>query len=224
MRRNIRRSPSCVSLGLAIVFVAAAIALPAFAYEYPLSPASIRDAYFLGRKNADDIAKFLEAYTQRPQMPDTGPHVSLIWIETPFAAVVTRSREMLTYSAPAAEKDFTGKPEIFRAHVQIDLTQSYGWQLPSPAGTVRNRPDDFWRDFTVRLWQENSGSERTDVSPLATRGKPIYTSSDWGSYLAGAQIDLDYDPAKIADAPANVEVLTPDGQDVKVTFDLGKLR
>jgi len=224
MKPSVRINKRAFRLRPAFLLLALAAALPAFAYEYPLSPDAIRQAYFLGRKNADDVAKFLETYTQRPPLPSAGPHVSLIWIETPFVAVITHSRQMPNYSAPAAEKDFLGKPGMFRAHVQIDLTPSYGWQLPSPAGTVRYRPDDFWRDFTVRLLQEDANSKNTAVSPLATRGKPIYTGDDGGSHLAGAQVDLEYDPEKIADAPAEIEVVTPDGQTVTVTFDLATLR
>jgi len=207
-------------LGLSISLLTLAVALPAFAYEYPLSDSAIRDAYFLGKSSNDKMSELFEKYTQRPPVPKKGPHIASVILETPYVGVVEHSREMLNYSAPAAEKDFLGKPAVFRLRVQIDLTDSYGWQIPSPAGTIHMRPDDFWKDFTVRLVQKE------EIPSKSLSGTPIYSfGGDGGSsVLTGATIELTYDAEKIQSEDAKVEVLAPDGEEIEVTFDLAALR
>jgi hypothetical protein len=196
------------------------VALPALAYEYPLSDSAIRDAYFLGKSSNAKLSELFEKYTKRPPVPNKGPHIASVILETPYVGVVEHSREMLNYSAPAAEKDFLGKPAVFRLRVQIDLTDSYGWQIPSPAGTIHMRPDDFWKDFTVRLVQKE------EIPSKSLRGTPIYSfGGDGGaSVLTGATIELTYDAEKIQSEDAKVEVLAPGGEEVEVTFDLAALR
>ena len=204
----------------AIFLMASAISLPLFAYEYPLSENSIRDAYFLGKSSNDKKSELFEKYKQRPPVPETGAHVASIVLETPYVRVVEHSSETLNYSAPAAVEDFLGKPAIFLLRVQIDLTDSYGWQIPSPAGTIRLRPDDFWKDFTVRLVQKQ------EIPSKSLRGNPIYSPGGDGSLgvLSGALIELTYDAEKIKSEDAKVEVLAPDGQKIETTFDLAALR
>jgi hypothetical protein len=206
--------------GLLIFLVTPAIAIPALAYDYPLSDSAIRDAYFLGKSSDDKISEMFEKYTQRPPAPERGAHIASVVLETPYVRVVEHSRKMLNYSAPAAEEDFLGKPGMFLLRVQIDLTDSYGWQIPSPAGTIRLRPDDFWKDFTVRLIQKE------EIPSKSLRGNPIYSSGGEGasSVLIGAMVELTYDAEKIKSDDAKVEVCGPDGQKVEAVFDLAALR
>lgn len=206
--------------GLSVSLLALAITLPTLAYEYPLSDSAIRDAYFLGKSSSDKMSVLFEKYTQRPSIPKKGPHVASVILETPYVGVVEHSREMLNYSAPAAEKDFLGKPTVFRLRVQIDLTDSYGWQIPSPTGTIRLRPSDFWKDFAVRLVQKD------EIPSKSLRGTPIYSfgGDGFSSVLTGATIELTYDAEKVKSEDIKVEVLTPGGEQVEVTFDLAALR
>lgn len=206
--------------GLSISLLTLAIALPALAYEYPLSDSAIRDAYFLGKSSNEKMTELFEKYTQRPPVPKTGARIASVILETPFVQVVEHSSKMLNYSAPAAEKDFLGKPATFTLRVQIDLTDSYGWQIPSAAGTIRLRPDDFWKDFAVRLVQNE------EIPSKSLRGSPIYSIGGDGSpgVLSGALIELTYEAEKIKSDDAKVELREPDGQVVEVTFDLAALR
>jgi hypothetical protein len=208
-------------LGLFAMVLALIAALPVPAHEYPLSSRAIRDAYFLGKESASKRAEFFAKYTRQLPMPKTGPHVSMIRLETPYAAVVEHTSQVLSnYFAADAEKEFLGKPGVFRLHVRIDLTGSYAWHIPSRTGGVRLQPDDFWRDFAIRLVQNAA------LEPQAIRGQPVYSfaGSDSGSVLLGAEVNLEYDAANIQSAPATVEVDTPDGQHVQATFDLARLR
>jgi hypothetical protein len=55
----------------------------AVAYEHPLGSHSIREAYFLGRRNDDKLAAFLAQYMKLLPVPKSGPHVPQIEIRTP---------------------------------------------------------------------------------------------------------------------------------------------
>lgn len=198
--------------------IAVAIVLPALAYDYPLSSEAVREAYLLGKGDAAKRDEFFAKYTQHPPLPKTGPHVEMVQLETPFAVVVEHSSKTINYHAPDAAEEFEGKPGVFRVHVEIDLTDSYGAQLPSETSEIRFRPDDFWRDFKIRLIQ---GKE---IHARGVHGTPLYSSDATISGLIGARVDLEYDAAKIKSDDATVEVITPDGQDVKADFDLGTLR
>ena len=49
--------------GIFFALIAFAIALPTLAYDYPLSPEAVRDAYFLGKANSAKRAEFFAKYT-----------------------------------------------------------------------------------------------------------------------------------------------------------------
>ncbi len=74
--------------GLAILLLALIIVQPALAFDYPLSPEAIREAYFLGKASPEKRNAFFEPYRQNLPVPKTGPNVALIEVETPFAFVV----------------------------------------------------------------------------------------------------------------------------------------
>ena len=194
-----------------------AIALPALAYDYPLSPEAVREAYMLGKSESAKRDTFFAKYTQHLPLPKTGAYVQMIQLETPFAVVVEHTAQKLNYYAPDAAEEFAGKPAVFRLHVEIDLTDSYGPLLPSMSSGARLRSGDFWRDFKIRLVQ---GKE--------IRPRTIHGTTDLSRgirfFARGAEVDLEYDAAKIKSDDATVEVITPDGQDVKADFDLGTLR
>ena len=204
-----------------LLLAGVAVALPAFAYRYPLSFEEIRNAYFLGRGDDAKRAEFFDNYARDPAAPKTGPYIDSILLETPYALVVERAAAAGNYNAPQAEEEFLNKPAVARLYVNVELTDTYGWQLPSPPGTVRYRPDDFWRDFTVRLSQHNKV-----IKPLSVAGQPIYSFGDAtvGNGLTGAKVWLEYDAEKIDNDRAKVTVLTPDGQTIEADFDLTKLK
>jgi len=197
--------------------IAVAIVLPAGAYDYPLSPEAVREAYMLGKADGAKRADFFARYTHHLPLPATGPHIAIVQLETPFAVVVDHTTQALNYYAPDAAEEFAGKPGIFRVHVEIDLTESYGALRSSTDGVAHLRSPDFWQDFKIRLMQGKEIHART------VHGSPIYLAGD-GTVLSGADVDLEYDAAKIKSDAATVEVIAPDGQNVKARFDLATLR
>jgi hypothetical protein len=213
---------------LAVAGCILAIALPALAYQYPLSSTDIRNAYFIGIHNDELTAAFFANYTRNLSAPNTGPYVAEIDLDTPYLQVARRAAGAVNYDSLDAVQEFQDKPMVFHVNVQFFFTDTY---RPSPLPYEGGIPlaqlvyPDFWNDFKVRLFQ---GSK--EIHAKSIRGAPIYPS--WGGgdgegpppLPMGGRIVVDYDPEKIDTADATVEVLTPDGQDIEVPFDLSSLR
>lgn len=200
----------------------AVVAAPLFAYEYPLSETAIRNAYFLGAANNKETQEFLARYTHVLPMPKSGPHVTAITLDTPYAEIVQYSTTARNFLAVDAVAKFLNLPAMFRVRVRIDLTASYTPIISSDAHGAVLRTDDFWRDFKINFIQA-----KTTTAAQHVKGEPIYvgtTSDGGGSTLSGAIVSLDYPATHVAVDVATVEVLTPDGQDVRSDFDIGQLQ
>lgn len=214
----------------AAVLAAASLLLqPVVAYEVPLDSRAVREAYFLGQRNDETRAKFLESYRKRFPLPEKGPHISEVELLTPYAQVVNFSQQhTVGYSAQQAEEEYKKRGDFIQVRVRIEFTPSYGpIEKPPPSRDSRAGPglpirrDDFWKDFQIRL---SEGGER--IEPLDIYGEPIFIRGSgvgWGG-LAGAQVWLYFDTEDVASAEATVEVVGPDGQKVTAKFDLEKLR
>ena len=189
-------------------------ARPLVAFGYPLSSEAIREAYFLAAGDPSKKSEFFEKYKHQMPVPKSGPDVSLIEVETPFACIVDKIAGRLSnYHAADAEQDYLGKPGCFRVHVEIDFSATW----PQPEDTAATR-SDFWKDFKVRLKQ------RSEITPRSIRGQPIYDTDALVGFT-GATIDLDYNVKKIdPSAITTVDVDTPDGRQVETTFNLNSLR
>ena len=101
--------------GLSVLSIVVAIALPAFAFEYPLSSTSIRAAYMLGSRNDDITSEFLARYKHSLPMPQTGPHVGEISVETPYTQVVEIGQTDRNKDIQGAEKEFAQSVSVHRA-------------------------------------------------------------------------------------------------------------
>jgi hypothetical protein len=216
--------------GLAILpgtfVILALIALPALAYQYPLSSIDIRDAFLIGNRNDDLTAALFAKYSRTLPAPETGPYVAQIELDTPYLQIARRAKGALNYDSLDAVQEFQDKTMVFRVHVKFYFTSTY---MPVPLthteGIPLNPPayGDFWNDFKVRLIQDK------EVHPKSSGGAaifPMWGADGYGPPPApiGGRIDVDYDPAKIDTADATVEVVTPDGQDIVVPFDLSRLQ
>lgn len=204
---------------LAMGLLATPAALP---YERPLTSHSIWEAHFLGRRHDDKTFAFLAQYVKRFPVPKSGPHVAEVELRTPYVQVVQRSSQYPDgSSAQQAEQDYRARPDLILVRVQINLTPSYSAQVPDTSHGkegVRMRPNDFWRDFSIRFVQ------RHEIAPRKVSGKPLYRHSRWGSWWVGAEVVLEFDAAQVASAPARIEVIRPDGNSVEAEFDLDGLK
>ena len=196
---------------LSILLPTVLVAQPAFAYNSPLSPEAIREAYFLGKEDANKRADFINKYTLQLPAPKKGADVGAIQFETPFVMIANRvARSVSNYFAPDAEQDYLGKPEICRVRVFIYFTYANQGVIYGTGPQI---------DFAVKLRQRDEEilSQSHAMVPISWDGP--------GSNAPGMELDLDYDADKVdSSAPADVEVLTPDGQEIHATFDLDSLR
>lgn len=235
MRR--RKAPSAERSGITrvarlagwLLTAAFLSALTALAYEVPLDPHSIREAYFLGQRNDEKMARFLDTYVKRLPPPEKGPYISEIQLLTPYAQVVDLSRQKtLGYSAQQAEQDYRERGDTIRVRVRIEFTATYGLaeaQKSGRSGTSSGfilRQEDFWKAFKVGLSQNDQWME-----PLDIYGEPTYSLFNPGAtgpVMKGALIYAEFSAGDVSSSTANVEVFTPDDQHVIAGFDLEKLR
>jgi len=215
-----RPAIGCFASLLAVTLVVSPISS---AYESTLDSESIREAYFLGRRNDEKTVAFFDNYAKHLQMPDRGPYVSFIGLLTPYAQVAAHSQSVTgVYSAQQAEHDYESYRDTIRVRVRIEFTATYtALKDQKPANNNSRtqgfvfRPPDFWRDFCFELHQGNGSIKSRDI-----RGTPIY---DDGGF-SGAEVRLEYDAKEVKSEDTSFEAITPDGQHVLARFDLSKLR
>lgn len=210
-------------LGMLAVVCAIAVggaALSALAFTYPLTDTAIRDAYFIGSRNDEQTAEFLAKYVHPLPMPDTGPYVEDIGIETPFSQVVQLTRTKYNFNAPDAQTEFYHRRFAFRVFVDIALTDTYQPIGPTEAPEDWQWVPDFWNDFKVKLIQDDK-----EIPIQQIRGGPVYGLGYKDiPMVTGAHIELLYEPEKIESAAARIVVLAPTGQTFETSFNLAQLR
>jgi hypothetical protein len=199
----------------------ALIALPALAYQYPLSSSDIRNAYLLGYAKDLNTTNFFAPYVRELPMPETGPHVAKITLKTPYGQLVELGQSAVNADAQGAEEEYATRKLPFLVQVGVDLTPTYPdpltWNPTAPGFPV----PDFQRDFPVQLVQDDK-----KIAEQSTQVYLLYSEGAFNIYeVSGAIIEYRYDPEKIdPDNEITVEVQTPDDQEVETTFDLGHLR
>ena len=205
-----------------ILAVFLSLCLSVSAFDVPLSDESVREAYFLGQRHDEKIYLFFETYRRYLPAPKSGPYVFMAELLTPFAETVDASRKHSAgYSAQQAQIDHRTRGDSMRVGVHVAYTNSYGAGFPYSPNKAPGRTGT-WKDFQVRLSQNENTIEPRNVSYEGTR---IGTGGKGGgSRPTGFIIWLVYDAAKLTDSDASVEVDTPDGQYLTATFDLSHLR
>jgi hypothetical protein len=184
-----------------------------FAYSHRLTDSEVRDAYFLGQ-DSERATAFLSQYVQTLPVPNSGPHVAQIELRTPYAQVVAVSQQHPTgYSAQQAAEDYKARGNTILIRAQVMFTPTYS-----------NRPDDFWRDVSIRLVQGDRIAPKSVSGQPVYTGQPIYTTNrDGTSWVIGAEINAVFDVSGLSSDSVQVEVVTPEGPPVHATFELDKL-
>jgi len=213
---------SCVAL-LTVAFL---LPLPSFALETPLSDQAVREAYFLGQRRDESMARLLNRYTRFLPAPASGPYIASVSFLTPFALLVEYSSRQSFSSAQQAEKDHHAEDEIVSIQIELELTQSYGPFITRPTGSrsgsplgIQLRSPGFWRSFKFRVFD---GDEEITTSDLT--GEPHYLCSEGGCTLMGAAVRLQFPATAFTADTATVDVIPPEGDPVSVDFDLVSLR
>ena len=213
---------------VAAIAVTLVLVQPLFAFDSPLSEEAIREAYFLGQRRDDTMARALDKYTLYLDAPETGPDIASVTFFTPFAlAVQSSSQHSSGYSAQQAQIDHRAQKETVKIIVTILLTKSYSNVIVRPASARSNsptglapRPYDFWKDFDVQTTVDEKM-----VKPFSSSGHPNVQCSDQGGCdLTGATIELEFLADSFASTSAVILITPPEGDPVQVDFDLTSLR
>jgi hypothetical protein len=208
-------------IGFLIFFVALFTASTALGFEDSLSSTSIRDAYILGNRKDFKTSEFFARYKHDLPMPDSGPHVATISVETPYGQVVELGEAAMNIDIQGTEQQLADKTFPFIVRVGVDLTDDYPGPPPSNPFAVGVPIPDFERDFGIQLVQGKK------VIPVKSTQVYLLTSDAVANIyqISGAIIELKYDTAALdPDDEATVKVHTPDDQNVETTFDLRQLR
>jgi hypothetical protein len=205
---------SCaLALALAVL-----LAVPASAFDYPLSSTAIRNACLRGTEPNSGTPDFLAAYTKNFPAQD-GAYISSIAVVTPYLQVFRRATQGLGYSSQDAVKEFLGKPMTLNVEVTIQGLSS-GGPLMTGQGLAEQIPE-IWHDYKITLSQEKRSIQPTNTTATALASN--YTASPTGVAIVGVVIVLQYDPAGVESEPTRIRVVAPDGTKTTAKFDLSRL-
>jgi hypothetical protein len=198
----------------------------AFAFDSRLSDEAVREAYFLGQRHDESMARLLSRYTRYLPPPESGPHIFSVTFLTPFALLVRQSSRTIGSSAQEAEKDHRVDDEIVVIRVEILLTPSYGSLIAAPTSSrsgsplgYRFRSSGFWRGFSIHVFDGENV-----LTAVAFSGEPNYLCGEGGCVLTGATIHLQFPAGLFTSDSATIQVSPPEGDPVSVDFDLSSLR
>ena len=203
------------------------------AYEVPLTPAALHEAFILGQRNDAATAAFLNPYVKQITEHSQEPHIAEIQILTPFAQVVDLSRRFTSgYSEEQAAREYHQRGDTVVIRILLMLPAAYpkpeapANEAPAPAQqppapSTQLQPENFWQNFRFATKQHGK-----TIPTRFIRNKPIYSTptKDTPSVLDGATVWLEYDAKDVASEETVVEVTTPDSKTIGATFDLKKLR
>jgi hypothetical protein len=206
------------------------LSAPLHAYEVPLGPVAVHDAWTLGQRNDQATAEFLSPYSKQVvEGTQQGPHVAEIEVLTPFARVVDQSRQNLSgYSEQQALQAYKQRGDTVIVRIRLMLPAAYpqaerSSQVPPATGGQRAtlRPENFWQSFQFAVKQHGKVIDARSV-----HNKPVYSSATKASSatLDGQTVWLEFDAKAVGSDEIVVEVTTPDAKTVNVGFDLKKLR
>jgi hypothetical protein len=231
MNRATHRTTVRLLLALALCLADCRVAT---AYQVPLTPAALHEAYILGQRNDQATASFLGPYLKQITEGSHAPRIAEIEILTPFAQVVDLSRSSTSggYTEEQAAREYHQRGDTVVVRVLLMLPAAYPKpeQVPnqplaasqqSPPSNTALRPENFWQNFRFETKQHNK-----TIATRFIRNKPIYSTptKDTPAVLDGATVWLEYDAKDIGSDETVVEVTTPDSKKTSVTFDLKKLR
>jgi hypothetical protein len=219
--RHLRKTTFNIGFRLSAFLLTVILASPVHAYNYPLSPEAVREAYFFGRSSdSGKVAEFLGEYIRVFHSQNGNTFPGRIELRTPYQRVVQRSWEIqAAYSAQQAEIDYAAQVDTVEVRVYLVFDNS----LPGSSnlytdsdGRVRDHRENFWRDYRFRVTQEHL------IEPRKLEGTPRYTCC--GEGLSGARVRLEFNASTLTPGRTRVEVMAPDGRKITADFALDQLK
>jgi hypothetical protein len=228
--RQRRELARILSLALA---AGLSLASSAWAYEVPLSPSALHDAWVLGQRNDQATAEFLAPYSQQFNATSTQntPQVAEIQVLTPFAQVVDQSRQNLSgrYTEQQAVQAYHHQGDTVMVLIRLMLPGAYPQSERSPQAPPAStrgqnavlRPENFWQNFQFAVKQNGKVLATRSVS-----NKAVYSSATNAvpATLDGQTVWLEYEAKGVAAEEITVDVTSPDAKTITTNFDLKKLR
>ena len=190
----------CLSPILALL-----LSFPVGAYDdAPHSPDAIRDAYFLGKREAGLSPQTLAPYAHWVPELTEGTCTSQVRLKTPFLQVAEHAGQTPNYSAQDAVKEFYGKPMLFRIYLDICYKPS------APLNAIK-----------VKVLQN-----KKEIIPLHSDSSPYVPRVSEVTTLPanGEQIRLEFKSGQLDSSTLTILIDTPDKQHAEVVFDLPALR
>jgi hypothetical protein len=174
------------------------------AYDFPLSPEAIREAYFLGKQQGGLGAEYLSRYIHAIPGLKAGELTSSAKIETPFTQVTERAAKASKYSAQDAQKEFLYKPATVRLYLEIC------YKPDAPPNAVKIKVVQY----------------RKEIVPQSSASSPYLPASDKSTptLSVGEHVKLDFAADQFQASELKIEIDTPDGQHAETIFDLDHLR
>jgi hypothetical protein len=224
LRLNFHLGGLLMTVGL----ICCSLALNAF--EAPLTPAALHDAWTLGQRNDQATAEFLAPYSKQvTEGSQQVPHIAEIEVLTPFAQVLDESRRNMNgYSEQQGAQAYRQRGDSVIVRITLMLPSAYPDAERNPNAppasrgqTAALRPENFWQSFHFAVKQHGKVLE-----PRSIHNKPVYSSPTKASSatLDGQTVWLDFDAKSVASDEIVVEVTTPDAKTVSISFDLRNLR
>jgi hypothetical protein len=202
---QVYKVPRNVFLKSLAVILSLAVALPAAAYDYPLTSSAIRDAYFLGIRQGGLTPQFLASYSHFVSDLHEGRCTTEIRLETPFLQVVDYASGVPNYSSQDAVKDFYDKPMKFRVFLNICYMRG-----APPANSVK-----------IKIVQ-NKKEIAPETDTRLAYAEPINELSVLPPN--GEKVQLEFDAKNIDSSTFTIVIDTPNDQHAKVELDLQTLR
>jgi hypothetical protein len=217
----------------AVIILALTLPLSSAAYDTQLSAAAIHEAYVLGQRNDKSTGDFLAPYLSEVTEAQNDVHIAQIELLTPYAQIVDLTRQKTTegYSEAQATEDYKRAGAAVKVNVVLMLPAAYPkaaqtTEAPTPppaTGQQKSdiRPENFWQNFQFNLKQNGK-----TIPSRKINNQPIHSTAtkDAPAVLDGENVWLEFDVKDVASEPATIEVVTPQGQTIKASFDLKKLR
>jgi hypothetical protein len=199
-------------LGLCTLF-----ALTALAFDYPLQPEEIEQAYSLGRTtNHEDLTNFLNQYEHDFQYPSDHPlaYVTSVEFQTPYEQIVLKSMRAAQYSKFKAADDYQASGGAVFVRVIVALRIGFAG-APPPEGS-----------FQVVVAQSKP------IEPAVTANAVLCDPSEPLTYPVGSgacgtytrEILLRFDHKQFASGKATVKITLPESSSLETSFNLSKLK
>ena len=223
-----------IRIPTAIVTVLCVVCAPAAsAYDKQLDLPAIHEAYILGLRNDKSTGDFLAPYLTQITEAQNDVHIAQIELLTPFAQIVDVSRQKSAdgYTEEQAIESYKAHGNTVKVNVTMMLPSAYPKsaepkEVPTPepaTGAQKSalRPENFWQNFQFNLKQNGKTIPSRGIS-----NQPIHSTATntAPAVLTGENVWLEYDVKDVTSELTTMEVVTPEGQVIKATFDLKKLR